>query len=182
MTERRFLAIMLAAIALSHIYLLYPLPSTRVEEIRRAGVQNDQVGAAVDPKRATSASKVDTQTSSTLDGLEKSLWEGWVIALSIVVLGLTTAVFVSKIRAPWWYIAALVFCIAYLSLFWIESVPPLHRINQFVEFQINTISSLIRLGHFDRLLMVAQQLLAPLGLAIIGFYVCVRAVVRRSEQ
>lgn len=175
MIEQRVLALLLAFIALSHVYLIYPLPSARVQEIAQIESRKNQQSVASDPTKSSSTvTEEELRASLGLDALEKSLWKGWIIAITIVILGSASASVVWKLRSPWWHVVALIVCIAYLITFWVESVPPLQEVSDFLEFQAKTISSLMRLGHIDRLLMLVQQLLAPVVVLIIGVYVAMR--------
>lgn len=165
MTARTLVALLTTAIAVSHFYLLYPLPGEKIRSIRES--EKSFVKSAPEQRKPSARGMNNVE----LDALEKSMWRSWYVALAIVTGGLLVGLLILRTRSPWWQIAALAYGFAYLTAYAIEVVLPLDKpFAEIMGFQIDNIRSLARLGEGGRLIMATHLLLAPILIAIVVAY------------
>jgi len=154
------------ALALSHIYLLYPLPNQRISQLRGIDVTNQQ--------QASEPGKHESRNE--LDEMETDIWRGWYTALVLVIATGLLALLTGLARQPVWQMAVLLGSLTYIGIFCVEIMS---TVDDFFSLQIRNLSSLYRIGEFARVLMTLQQIIMPVAFLVLAAYATVRLMSRK---
>lgn len=165
---QRILGSLTLVLSLGYCYLLYPLPNERILDITR-----DKVQSQIEKQRdgAKNHVPIGAQDSLELSALAQSLWVGWWLGLLIVLMGVVASVATIWTRSPLWRIGLLAFCVVFIFIYWSQVILPLGKtFLGFVEFKLDTLGSLRRIGAYWRLGMELHQAVSAIVFHVMAVY------------